>query len=769
MACVAFWLALSGGAARAQQGSAVEPPVRLDSGQVPYPALVAGRASVVLDLLIDRDGRVATSRVVDGDDPFARAAREAAFSWRFQPARRSGAPVEARIRVRVDFVPSPATSAPSASSAEAPSPAPPVAAPGEAPAGSIQEVTVRGMRPEPGRQEMTGGDVRQMPGAFGDAFRVIEALPGVTPIVSGLPYFLVRGAPPGDTGFFIDGVRVPALFHLGVGAAVVHPGLIDKVDFYPGAYPARFGRFTGGILSGDVAPTPERAHAEASVRLIDAGALASTPFADGRGDVLASGRYGYPGPLLSLFAKDTGLAYWDYQTRVRWRTAGGDELGAFVFGSYDSLSARDPVSGKMAEILGLQFHRVDLRWDRRTSDTGRLRVALTLGYDRSATGAISQPDQPSFIESGTFGLRMEWSDRAGPDVDVRIGADAVVAPYRVVVPFDSPVSGASTSAIGSNAAAFLQTDVDSSAFAEVVWRPAPRIELRPGLRLDAFTARYPGNATLGGVNAKARAVGAADPRLAARWDATPALAWVAALGVAHQASNIPFPSPGLQFSQLSRGLQSAFQYSAGAEVKLPAEFTATGDVFLHDYTGLADYIETCPPGESTCTFDGRSVGFELLVRRSLTRRFTGWLSYTFSRTERDSFYQGGWLRRVSEFDRPHVANLVLAADLGRRWRAGARLIAYSGLPYSSTTGGIGPPDSRADPFFRVDVRIEKRWNAFGATMAIVFEWLNALLAKESIGTTCSGTVTSDGGFASQCRPMQVGPITFPSIGVEAAW
>jgi len=127
----------------------------------------------------------------------------------------------------------------------------------------------------------------------------------------------VRGAPPGNTGFFIDGVRVPALFHLGVGAAVIHPALVDRVDLYPGGYPARFGRFTGGILSGETLPLPSVPHAEASVRLIDAGALVTTPFAEGRGDVLASGRYGYPGPLVSLFAPDTGLAYWDYQTHTR--------------------------------------------------------------------------------------------------------------------------------------------------------------------------------------------------------------------------------------------------------------------------------------------------------------------------------------------------------------------------------------------------------------------------------------------------------------------
>ena len=778
------------------QATGVEPPVRLDSSQVPYPESAGGRASVVLDLLVGLEGRVTESRIVEGKEPFASAARDAAASWRFQPATRGGVPVAARIRVRVDFA------APQPGAATSGPPASPAASRAARPEPTVQEVTVHGVRPEPGRQEMSGGEVRQMPGAFGDAFRAIEALPGVTPLISGLPYFLVRGAPPGDTGYYIDGVRVPALFHLGVGAAVIHPGLIDKVDFYPGGYPARFGRFTGGILSGEVLPTPERPHYEASARLLDAGALASAPLDGGRGDVLASGRYGYPGPLLSLFAKDTSLAYWDYQTRVRWRTAAGDDLSAFLLGSYDSLSLRNS-QGQWTQLLGLEFHRADLRWDHRTSAGGKVRVALTLGYDRSATGSVSTstesttpvsgpgmtglnqnmpvPTQTSSqsttsIESETVALRTEWSDRAGPDADVRVGADATLTPYRVTLPTDGTVAPFGNMT-GSSASAFQQIDCDSSVYGELVWRPAARVELRPGFRVDAFTARYPVAGAPSAITGQPRAVGAvtpriaADPRLAARWDLSPKLAWVAALGVAHQASNIPFPSPGLQFSELWRGLQSSFQYSTGAEVKLPAQFTATGDVFMHDYTGLVDYLDSCPAGEATCTFNGRSVGFELLVRRPLTERFTGWLSYTVSRTDRDAFYLGSWSRRLSEFDRTHVANLILAADLGKRWRAGARLLGYSGLPYSTLTGSVGPPNSREPPFFRVDLRIEKKWNALGGTLALVFEWLNAFLSKETIGTTCTSLAGSPGqlGQPPQCQPTQVGPITFPSVGLEAAW
>jgi hypothetical protein len=290
--------------------------------------------------------------------------------------------------------------------------------------------------------------------------------------------------------------------------------------------------------------------------------------------------------------------------------------------------------------------------------------------------------------------------------------------------------------------------------------------VRPGARLDAFTSRSPSGGTLlGGDSGQGRAVGAFDPRLAVRWDVTPSIAAVAALGAAHQASNIPFPSPGLQFSQLARGIQAAYQYSAGVELKLPLKFTATADAFLQDYTGLADFIDSCPVGETTCTFAGRAVGFELLVRRKLTERLTGWLSYTLSRTDRDAFYLGQWSRRLSEFDRTHVVNVVLAADLGKRWRAGARLMAYSGLPYSSTTGMVGPPDTREPPFVRVDLRLEKKWQALGGTMTFVVEWLNALLNKESIGTSCT---TNNGGLP-HCEPQAIGPITFPSVGLEQAW
>lgn len=153
---------------------------------------------------------------------------------------------------------------------------------------SVAEVQVRGAKSGDAtapHESIGGREVRQVPGAFGDAFRAIESLPGVTPMFSGLPYFFVRGAPPGNTGFFVDGVRVPGLFHLGVGPAVIHPALVERVDLYKAAYPARFGRWSGGILSAETTRPAERTRADWTLRLFDAGALV-----EARGEDVGAGR-----------------------------------------------------------------------------------------------------------------------------------------------------------------------------------------------------------------------------------------------------------------------------------------------------------------------------------------------------------------------------------------------------------------------------------------------------------------------------------------------
>ena len=68
-------------------GGVVTPPRPLRTDAV-YPAGATGSAEVLLELVIERDGSVASAHVVEGEEPFAGAAAKAALSWRFSPAER---------------------------------------------------------------------------------------------------------------------------------------------------------------------------------------------------------------------------------------------------------------------------------------------------------------------------------------------------------------------------------------------------------------------------------------------------------------------------------------------------------------------------------------------------------------------------------------------------------------------------------------------------------------------------------------------------------
>src|SRR5215469_729253 len=184
-----------------------------------------------------------------------------------------------------------------------------------------------------------------MHGAFGDPFRAIEALPGVIPVVSGLPFFYIRGAPPTNNAYLVDGIRVPLLFHVGIGEGVIHPSLIDHVDFYPGAAPAAYGHSAGAVIAGQTRDPATALHGEGHVRLLDAGTLLEAPLADGRVTVLAAGRYGYPGPIVSAITSTIRLGYWDYQARATWKVDDRNTLSIFAFGSHDYLGAASTNNG----------------------------------------------------------------------------------------------------------------------------------------------------------------------------------------------------------------------------------------------------------------------------------------------------------------------------------------------------------------------------------------------------------------------------------------
>jgi hypothetical protein len=406
-----------------------------------------------------------------------------------------------------------------------------------------------------------------------------------------------------------------------------------------------------------------------------------------------------------------------------------------------------------------------------------MRLAATLGRDLVGNDTGNASDNLARA-------RLELDARPSRDVRIRAGADIQFDALRPEAPPDhSPSPGV---AIVPSRDALI-----AGAHADVAWRITPRVEVAPGLRADVYSTPQATTPVV-------------EPRLAVRARIVPPVTFVSTAGLAHGLQGLvaqlpnatPFVQPGLQ-----EGLQSSVQMSDGVEVALPASFSASVTGFLHDYYGLPDVTAPCvlsgSPGTAaaecvTPSADGRAYGLEVLLRRAFTERFAVWIAYTLSRSTR----QARPLRSnvptmtiLSEYDRTHVVSAVASYDLGRNWRAGARLFAYSGRPYTSVAGSapVTPFDSSRLPgFWRLDVRVEKAWTFGEDRLALVIEGINVTLNKEAVSATCGGAPMGGTGTAAPAQPSaggatgaegalnactvdMLGPIAIPSIGLEGAF
>jgi hypothetical protein len=761
-----------------------------------YPAGAEGEASVTLELTLSAEGLVTEARALEGSEPFVSKAIEGTKAWTFRPATRDGRPVASKIRFAVKFVPP-------RDVAEEPPPLPDTPAPakpdgrekpvaGATPRAEDEpyEVTVQGER-APIRHELSRVEIARMPGAFGDPYRAIEALPGVVPIVSGLPYFYVRGAPPGNVGYFFDGIPVPFLYHFAAGPGVLHPAFVDRVDLYPGAYPVRYGRFAGAIVAGEMAPPGMKTRAEWNIRIIDSGAMVEAPFAEGRGTAMVGGRYSYTAFLASLFAPDVDVRYWDYQARARYQLDSKNSVELLSFGSNDFVSYTEhnqielsPGVSKQVDrdvtVVDIDFHRLDLRWDREIQD-GKWRNALMFGRDRTglADGEVN-------VYNYMVGARSEYQQQLSKRVRLRGGADAL---FETLVQelendpgFDPGEGNDDPSAPDVSPGQMLPPDVmrpeenggdddpdfgfnrrrkdfTLGLYADLVWDVAPRVQIVPGLRLDLYLSG--GDAALG-----------VDPRITAEYTITKKLKLVHGLALVHQAPSFVAAVPGFKPS-LGGGLQTALQHSAGVNYELPAGFSSSVALFQSAFYDMTDLIslvqleqtardEQDPNGDDDDPIDfrtgGHAYGLEIALKRSLSRKLGGFLSYTLSRSER-------FVRRLSgpaTTDRTHVLNVGASYDLGKDWRFGGRFMIYSGIParVAYLEAARNPP--RTPPFWRFDFKLEKRWyiRRPDRWWGLNIEMLNTTLNKEKLNGSCN---------AYDCTYEEVGPIAVPAIAFEGAF
>jgi len=596
-------------------------------------------------------------------------------------------------------------------------------------------------------------EARRVPGTQGDTLKVVQNLPGVGRAAFGSGALIVWGASPKETVVNVDGVEVPALYHVGGLRSTINADLVRSIDLSPGSYGAEYGRGLGGLVRVELGPLPkDRVHGYVAADVMDTSAMLAVPLTP-RLRVAAAGRVSYLDRVLStVVSEDVGdfvpiPRYDDYQLRATYAASPDEELTATFLAADDRLRRTvpsDDPAERRTQDLDSSYKRIILRYARLLPDGASFVLTPSFGRDRNVDhqlfGGTGGLDVRLATATWHYGLRGTYRRRVAAGTTLSFGIDfqaravsaerqgSVNLPAREgdIVVFGQPPASET---------AFDRWDItliDTAPFAtaEIV---IGRLTLSPGLRFEPTlvegSALFPhseSSAPLGyerfDLPRNPGPLGfLPNPRLTAVFRATRRLMLTAGGGIYGQPPDPEDMSP--VFGNPTIDMSRAIHASGGGSFKLTPTLTLETIGFYKSLRDLVSRSELqSPPLARALTQDGygRSYGGQLLLRQELTRGFFGWVSYSLIRSERRDHPDQAF--RLFDFDQTHVLAVLASYQLGHGFEAGARFRYTTGMPRTPVIGTLldvqtgqyqpefGPHNSmRLPAFYQADVRLDKFW------------------------------------------------------------
>ncbi len=601
---------------------------------------------------------------------------------------------------------------------------------------------------------LAAAEARRVPGTQGDTVKVVQTMPGVARPPVGSGAISVWGAAPEETRVFLDGVEIPALYHLGGIRSVIASELVERVALTPAGQGAAFGRGVGGVVEVETRRLDtDGLHGALALDLLDVGAWVTARPSE-RTRVAVAGRQSLLHAIVpALTDRDVGDLfplpdYRDLALAADLDLGAGEHLDVRVLGSMDTID-RAVVGEARAQADARDFVLARARWERTAQDE-RTRVVPAVSWSRRARAITADRVTASEeVHELRGSVRAEHHQRLAEGVSLTLGLDAVVARTELArrgsltIPAregDPAVFGrAPGDAINADDWATTTLDLAPYASADIALGP---VTLTPGLRVDLLglgvsrlTPKLALTPEIGGARLEPR-IG---PRLAAAWDIVPELLRLrGAVGLYHQpaepeATSAVFGNPVLAVAE-------------GTHATVAVESTLGGRVhlelagFVRAASGLVarTTLETPKLAEAlTSEGEGRAAGGQALVRIDAPARGDGpfgWVSYTALESERRATPTSAW--RPADFDRTHALSAVAGYLLGP-WSLGARLRWTSGAP---TTAVIGRSyDARRDlyvprlgetngatlpAFFQLDLRAERAFDLEPVRLLVSLELQN---------------------------------------------
>jgi TonB family protein len=623
-------------------------------------------------------------------------------------------------------------------------------------------VTAPPLRRQVVSTEVSAEQARKVPGTQGDVLRVVENLPGVARSSVGSGQLVVWGSAPEDTRVYVDGVRIPRLYHNGGLRSVVSSEFVQSVDLVPGGYGASFGRGLGGLVTVttrkiDENVEPGDVHGSVAADILDASGAVRGQVTEDLSLAIA-GRKSYLDTLfegaIDESAKDYFPIprYYDGQARVRYKLGERSslELTGLISGDRISRTSRNADPARTArETRAIDFQRVYLSYRAELSDGSVVSVTPFFGLD-SAKLESSVGIVPTDTDNDTTlgGIRASYRVPQEDWLTLEFGLDAEIARSELKRngSIGAPPREGDIRVFGQpppdqiNADDWSATLVGVAPYAEAdIALLDNAMHVYPGLRLDpnitTVSKRTP-------IENDLPAIGAAqqdlelEPRLALRHAFTDRFAVKAAWGLYHQPPQPEELSATFGNPQLSTS--SAVHWVLGASVSITQTLIAelTGFYATSEDLTVRSPVQSPLAGEAIIQEgEGRAYGAQVLLRQELISGFFGWLSYSLVRSERRVSEDSEW--RPFDYDQTHVLTALASYDLGAGFEVGVRARYATGFPrtevidaYYDARRDIYQPrfgahnQLRIPAFVQLDARASKRFTLGGTELDLYLELQN---------------------------------------------
>lgn len=609
-------------------------------------------------------------------------------------------------------------------------------------------------RKEVAQVSLSREEIRLIPGTAGDAFRVVQNLPGVARAPFGIGLLIVRGGKAWDTKTYVDEAPVPQLFHFGGLFSTFNANLLESIDFQAGNFNADYGRSIGGLITAQVrTPSKKGLHGYVDVNLVDASGLIEAPWGD-NWSFAVSARRSYIDVVLPAVlglipgAQDAvsftlAPRYYDYQARAEYAPKGGAlRFFATVFGSSDELALALPnpsidPEGRGTFGTSILYNRLLLGLDFKLGSGASFRTRTSVGLD----------ELRFWVGDDIFARGREYPIRSRNTFTVPIpllmaelsaGVDLGISPYAIEVQSPRlPKLNQVPDPFQSKALTYIKEfaiSAEPGLFAQLLWKPLDSLRVIGGVRAD-YNSRMN----------KAWV----DPRLAVVWRLHERISLKGGAGIYHQ-------TPDYRTGELTRGFgnpnleaEGARQFMVGTEAQFTDAISLDAQLYYKDLFNQsrptlgatsADLSLDQVDLRFTSIGRGRSYGAELLLRHALTKNFFGWISYSLSRVERD-FY-GGTVYGPSQFDQPHNLIVVASYKLPEDFIVGAKFRYTSGplnrpinaAIYDANGNYFFPIQSqqysrRLPDFLQLDLRVDKRFVFRDFMFAVYLDVQNATYAQ----------------------------------------